>query len=268
MPTSIAALTSEYTAAQQRLIADVQVSLANAFPALNFRDVDRSAMVWLDTATEIVEKAHGRAVAAGSSYLAQAASGRFEIIPGSLQAEQLRRSLEVMGPYRVKQLLGEGYSPEEVARTVFGETTGVATRHVLSGARSTMQRTAYRSPRLVRVRRVAGSGCCGFCAMLATNTYMVEASRIKGSSAARVVGRGGRTRDRGQFNPQPLGHRYHDHCRCSVVLDHPDALPDGYDQRLERFESIYRAAREEAEGMPGGLTERNIIRAANRLARL
>lgn len=268
MTISIASLTSEYTVEQRRLIADVQVNLANAFPALNFRDLDHTSMVWIDTAAEVVEKAHDRAVALGRSYLAQAASGRFEIVPGTLQAEKLRQSLEIMGPYRVKQLLGQGYTAEEVARVVFAETTGVATRHTLSGVRSTLQRTAYRSPRLVRVRRVASAGCCGFCAMLATKTFMVNEVDIGSSSAGRVVGRGGRVRDRGQRNPQPLGRRYHDHCRCQVVLDHPEALPDGYPEVEQRFEEIYRQARDEARRLPGGATDRNIIRVANRLARL
>ena len=268
MATSIASLTSEYSAEQRRILADVQVNLANAFPALNFRDVDRTAMVWLDTASEIVEKAHERAVAVGRSYLAQAASGRFEIVPGTFQAERVRQSLELLGPYRVKQLLGEGYSIEEVARRVFGETTGAATRHALAGARDTMHRTAARNPRLVRVRRVARAGCCGFCSMLATKTFMVNEVDIRSSSARLVVGRGGKPRDRGQPNPQPLGRRYHDHCRCDVVLDHPDALPADYAAREAHFESIYREARAEARAMPGGATDRNIIRAANRLARL
>lgn len=73
--------------------------------------------------------------------------------------------------------------------------------------------------------------------MLSMNSYTST------KSAGTVVGRYGKVRKRpGVTNPRPLGARFHDHCKCTVVPNIESQLPDGHAQEMERLEELWSDA--------------------------
>jgi hypothetical protein len=134
-------------------------------------------------------------------------------------------------------------------------------RHAMAGMRETVTNT---SKTYTRVRRIAKEGCCGFCAMLATRDYWIPSDQEPATSAAAVVvGRNGRTR-----GPQSISAQYHDNCKCEVVPVSDELQPEGYDERLEKFEDAYYEARRRAEDREGGAAVgKNVIREMDKLHR-
>lgn len=110
----------------------------------------------------------------------------------------------------------------------------------------------------MRSQRVPAAGCCAFCAMLASRFADYKSSR----SAGEVVGRGipvGEGKGRGSYGrgrglktrgSQALGEKFHDDCRCKIVIvtEKNEAelrtLADGY----------YDSYRESADKVNDGLT--------------
>jgi hypothetical protein len=83
--------------------------------------------------------------------------------------------------------------------------------------------------------RYASANACAFCQVMATRGPVYNSDR----SATSVVGRSGHAR-----GTQPLGGRYHDHCRCIAVpipagetYTPPDYVGD--------WETAYSAARDD-----------------------
>ena len=110
----------------------------------------------------------------------------------------------------------------------------------------------------MRSQRVPAAGCCAFCAMLASRFADYKSSR----SAGEVVGRGipvgegkgkgsyGRARGLKTRGSQALGEKFHDDCRCKIVIvtEKNEAelrtLADGY----------YDSYRDSADKVNDGLT--------------
>lgn len=110
----------------------------------------------------------------------------------------------------------------------------------------------------LRSQRVPAAGCCAFCAMLASRFADYKSSR----SAGEVVGRGipvGEGKGRGSYGrgrglktrgSQALGEKFHDDCRCKIVIvtEKNEAelrtLADGY----------YDSYRDSADKVNDGLT--------------
>lgn len=110
----------------------------------------------------------------------------------------------------------------------------------------------------MRSQRVPAAGCCAFCAMLASRFADYKSSR----SAGEVVGRGipvGEGKGKGSYGrgrglktrgSQALGEKFHDECRCKIVIvtEKNEAelrtLADGY----------YDSYRDSADKVNDGLT--------------
>lgn len=254
-------LYDEYRAAQNGLAREVTDGLALTMGALDLRRVDASAPGWLAAATSVVRRGHAKGVTIGSDFASQfqgAVSGQFSIKPGSPDVASMVTSLTVLGPYRAKKLMGGGADISVVAKELFAGITGAGVRHSLDGVRSTVSRSSW-----TRMRRIPQSGCCGFCAMLATRDYWVNTGRDV-NPALTVIGRRGGIR---RGHSQPLGESYHDHCKCTVSPVSEEIQPDDYEERLDKYEDAYYLARERAERLPGGTTSKNIIREMNKLQR-
>lgn len=110
----------------------------------------------------------------------------------------------------------------------------------------------------MRSQRVPAAGCCAFCAMLASRFADYKSTR----SAGEVVGRGipvGEGKGHGSFGKgrglktrgsQALGEKFHDDCRCKIVIvtakneAELQTLADGY----------YDSYRDSADKVNDGLT--------------
>lgn len=134
---------------------------------------------------------------------------------------------------------------------------------VLAGAGAdTMVGNAGIQSELMRSQRVPRSGCCSFCAMLASRF----AGYSSQASAGKVVGRGqpiesnfradGSRRSGGQARglrprgARQIGEDYHDNCRCSIVI----VTEGNYTELQNKAEDYYNAYRTAADKVNDGLT--------------
>jgi hypothetical protein len=117
-------------------------------------------------------------------------------------------------------------------QTVLDRLSGSAQRMVFDASRATVHTN---SDTKTKFARYASANACAFCQVMATRGPVYNSDR----SATRVVGRYGHAR-----GTQPLGGRYHDHCRCIAVpvpggetYTPPDYVGD--------WETAYLAARDD-----------------------
>ncbi|GAA0200676.1 hypothetical protein [Glutamicibacter creatinolyticus] len=136
--------------------------------------------------------------------------------------------------------------------------TGGMNRILTEVAGDTMIGNAMLQSELMRAQRVPQPGCCNFCAMLASRFAEYKSAE----SAGRVVGRGvpvGQGKGHGSFGKgrgiktrgtRKLGEKYHDHCRCSIVI----VTEDNYAELQAGADRYYEAYKEAAENVNSGLT--------------
>lgn len=142
---------------------------------------------------------------------------------------------------------------DEIGTDLIGRLAGGLQKMIAGESRSTVYDNVDREQRGGRVRvgyaRSPRSGCCAFCALLASRGAVYTSSR----SAGNVVGRGmepgvvtdriGRSSVRGG-GVQPrgaaaLGTRFHNFCRCVVVpVEEYEPLPYDRDHYLSMYESV------------------------------
>lgn len=139
------------------------------------------------------------------------------LVPSVAVADPVRiaESLRITGPVAFKTNMARTGNPDLARRAMTSRLAGSATRLTLAGSRETIADTAEASPAIARYRRVAQSGACDFCEMLAGRGAVYTAE-----SAGRVVGRAGRPRGN-----RRIGQSYHDQCRCYVSLEWDEVAP-------------------------------------------
>lgn len=100
-------------------------------------------------------------------------------------------SLNITGPIGQKSKIGRGKTPREARDTSFVESSGVASRHVLTGGRQSLLTLLTADSQVQRWIRVTDGDPCAFCAMLAGRgpVYLTEDS---------------------------AGFKAHDHCACTA----------------------------------------------------
>lgn len=100
-------------------------------------------------------------------------------------------SLNITGPIGQKHKIKLGKTPRQARDISFVESSGVATRHVLTGGRQSLLTLLTDDPQVQRWVRVTDGDPCAFCAMLASRgpVYLTEDS---------------------------AGFRAHDHCACTA----------------------------------------------------
>jgi hypothetical protein len=181
-------------------IAQVSVSLQATADArllwdrLDPTDLDGSAPYWLASNTIAVNRRIRESQQLAAVYL-----NRYREAEIGLSADVVlgvpavtATALEVAGPVRVKQLIGQGFDRAEAHRLAFTKYAGIAARQSLMGGRLTVARTTGRDRRAIGWRRVTDGNPCAFCAMLAARGPVYRDA----SSAA--------------------GLQYHGHCGCSA----------------------------------------------------
>lgn len=103
----------------------------------------------------------------------------------------LQTSLTITGPIGQKSKISKGKTPSEARDISLVESTGTATRHVLTGGRQSLLTLLTEDPQVQRWTRVTDGDPCAFCAMLASRgpVYLTEDS---------------------------AGFKAHDHCACTA----------------------------------------------------
>jgi hypothetical protein len=122
---------------------------------------------------------------------------------------QIATALHITGPVAFKTNIAQTGDADLARRIMSKALADSADRLVLAGSRQTIADTAESSPLIRRWRRVAESGACKFCDMLAGRGF-VYSSEV---TATTVVGRRGRPR-----GTRRVGQSYHDGCRCHLEL--------------------------------------------------
>lgn len=105
-------------------------------------------------------------------------------------------------------------------REAVSDLRGGLTRHVRSGARTTLEQAIQDDPESPRYRRVPRAGGCEWCLMLASRGY-VYASK---GTALVSAGMGGESL---------VGDRYHDYCSCTAEAQFKNERPPEFVQHLE-----------------------------------
>lgn len=166
---------------------------------------------------------------------------RFAERPGGIAAavlaepptvDRIAGTLSVVGRDMTRRAIASGQRPEAAIRSALVRTSGTVGTLVLDGGRQTLLQSVAADPQAPGWARTASSGCCAFCAMLA--------------SRGAVYGE-----DAGQFEA-------HDHCACSLEPAYPGTRPTA---NAERFRALYDR---EAAGQPDALQTFRRALAANR----
>jgi hypothetical protein len=102
---------------------------------------------------------------------------RFTEAPGgtarAVQADppdpaRIAGTLYLVGRDMTRRAIAAGQAPEAARRTALVRTSGTVGTLVLDGGRSTLLRSVAADPQTDGWARIASSGCCAFCAMLAS----------------------------------------------------------------------------------------------------
>lgn len=121
--------------------------------------------------------------------------------------------LNIAGPIGQKSKIGKGKTPDEARDASLVESSGAATRHVLTGGRRSLLTLLQGDPQVKRWIRVTDGDPCYFCAMLASRgpVYLTEDS---------------------------AGFSAHDHCACTAEPVYSAGAP--WPGRAQEFHRLWR----------------------------
>ena len=134
---------------------------------------------------------------------------------------------------------------------------GGLTKRLTEFAADTMIGNAGLQTTPMRAQRVPKAGCCAFCGMLASRgaVYSQESGlKVGGRGVPIGEGRGHGSKGRGRGiktrGSQAIGEKFHDHCRCEVVV-----VTEKNEVQLQAdADKYYEAYRESADKVNDGLT--------------
>jgi hypothetical protein len=188
-------LTRNYRAQNIALRAQTIRDLQKLWPALDWRDLERTYPAWFAGASALITRDRTRSAGLASLYLkahrmAAGIPGEPLVrLAGAAPAEQVATALRVTTLVAIKRSTLAGKTAEQAMIDAFVQSSGSATRLVLDAGRDTIRQTTVADPRTAGWRRVT-SGGCDFCAMLA--------------------GRGA------VYSEASADFASHDHCACSA----------------------------------------------------
>lgn len=188
-------LTLNYRRQTLALRAATIRDLQRLWPALNWRDLERTYPAWFAGASALVIRDRARATGLATAYLrahrlAAGVAGEPDLRPAPpIDPERMGTALRVTTLVAVKRAAAAGQTADQAMRNAFVQSTGAATRLVLDAGRETVRRTALADGRTEGWRRVTVGGC-DFCRMLA--------------------GRGA------VYREETADFHAHDHCACAV----------------------------------------------------
>lgn len=233
-----AAQVSEMRSEQQRISQRATAEMLAMFGGLQFKDVDATAPAFIEASVSVADRYHREASAVGAEmYLSMrreaGVAGHFTVARPAFDDVQLRRDLIVLGPVAAKKLMRDGVRISDAAKRVFTLTSGRVSKAALAGARDTISRSTNADPTAVAYARQTASDACDFCFLMAENTYK------DAYSAMYAIG----TRKRAK-RPQPMGAKFHDHCRCTLVTLFDGQVAPGARDRQAFFAEWAEASRQ------------------------
>lgn len=208
----VAANLSSELRREQTLIADrATAEMLAIYGSLNFKAIDFSAPGWVEASVSVAQRYHAQASALGADmYLSMrrdaGVAGQYRAVRPALDERELRRALIVLGPIAAKNYMSQGIRIPDAARQVFTLTAGRVSKSALAGARDAITASTVSDSQAVAYARQVGTNPCDFCLTMAENTYKDAYSAMYSAG----------TRKRAKA-PQPMGSKFHDHCKCTVV---------------------------------------------------
>lgn len=188
-------LTKSYRARNLALRAQTIRDLQRLWPALDWRDLERTYPAWFVGASALITRDRTRSAGLASLYLKehrQKAGIASEVavrLAGPAPAEQVATAMRVTTLVAIKKSTLAGKTADLAMRDAFVQSSGAATRLVLDAGRDTIRQTTVADPRTAGWRRVT-SGGCDFCQMLARRGDVYTEASVDFDS--------------------------HDHCACSA----------------------------------------------------
>lgn len=162
------ALTQTYRSQNLALRAQTLRDLQRLWPALDWRNLERTYPAWFTGAAALIARDRTRSAGLASLYLkahrqkAGIAGDVAVRLAGPAPAEQMSTAMRVTTLVAVKKSTMAGKTAELAMRDAFVQSSGAATRLVLDAGRETLRSTSVADPRTTGWRRV-GSGACNWC---------------------------------------------------------------------------------------------------------
>lgn len=165
------AITRNYRAQNLALRAQTIRDLQRVWPALDWRDLERTYPAFFAGAAALVNRDGIRAAGLASLYLKAhrlqaGVPGDLAVKMSTVPPEKLATSLRVTTVVAIKRSMLAGKPVEAAMTDAFVQAAGAASRLVLDAGRDTIRRTTVADPRTRGWQRVT-SGGCDFCSMLA-----------------------------------------------------------------------------------------------------
>lgn len=165
-------LTRNYRAQTLALRAQTIRDLQKLWPALDWRDIERTYPAWFTGASALIARDRARSTALAGIYLkahrlqAGIAGDVAVRAAAAAPAEQVATAMRVTTLVAIKRSTLAGKTAELAMRDAFVQSSGAATRLVLDAGRDTIRQTTTSDPATAGWQRVT-SGGCNFCQMLA-----------------------------------------------------------------------------------------------------
>lgn len=222
-------LTERHRKAQLAIAARAERQARALWPRLQVSDLDRSTPAWLGANVAVTRNFFEESSTVAAAYVsdyrqAELGTRSGKIVAPEFDTAEMRETLLLAGPVRVKLLIKGRQSPDTASSGAVSKFAGIARRQVLSGGRMLIDLTTHADTRAIGWRRVTDGNPCAFCALLASRgpSYgsQATASRIGGS-----------------------GLRYHGHCGCTAEIVYGAWQPSEAEQRyIDEYEKAAQEA--------------------------
>lgn len=216
MPSSSEALTlaEQYRRSTLTLRAAFLRDMLALWPLLRSDDLSSSSPDWLRLSILLVHRYRDTASAIAQQYVERARlleTGRplGASLPASqMPDEQIMRTLLHTGPGALSRSRTQGATPEQARESALTQSMQAASRLVLDGARSVVERTVTADSAALGWMRVTDGDPCAFCAMLASRGAVYKSRESAGAVDARTVYGG---------DAKGFTSTWHNGCGCQIV---------------------------------------------------
>jgi hypothetical protein len=226
-------LTAIHDQKQAQIGAVTIGALIRLWPLIRNDPSDRNVERWLAQVLQAIRIQRLRSATLAQNYigayrvleLGSSVERFFPEIKGAINEEQVITSMMVTGPVRLRKELDKATMSIEDMQNLESANAGAGFRHVLNGARDTID-NAITTDKLVRgFVRITDGDPCFFCAMLASRGPVYSEDSFEDSDP-RFQG--------------PGDHKVHDSCACMVRPVYKGGEP--FPGRAKEFDSLWKVA--------------------------
>lgn len=181
------ALTEAHRLAQARIGAQIVAQMLRAWRLIDFNDIEATTTSWLSVALPLVTSLRAQSDSLSAAYLTRfraaevgsPASWAPALAPAA-DIAALRKSLIVTGPARLQNGVRAAMPLDAAVRTAQVAVARSAKRLVLDGGRDRIEASIAADRTALGWARATSSGCCAFCAMLASRGGVYKTERSGG----------------------------------------------------------------------------------------